>query len=221
MGQIMHPADMFNMIHTRRNYSTVGLNMDFKIHVERADQVLYVVFQGSNGSTDWFHNFLAIPSRIEPIDGCGFFVHKGFARVWRSGNEVVLDQLELRLGQRQFDGFQVCFGGFSHGGPLAMLAAHEWFTRTQKRERCIIFGSPKLAWGMNAVARLQESGDHTHWFNPADAVVHVPFSRWGFEDVDRTLVNVPDNRPWSILNINRQHQIYGNREIYPRIREAA
>ena len=211
----MHPANMFNLIRQQRNYVTVGRNMDFKFHVDRLERIIYVLFQESSGASDWFHNLLAIPSRIEPIDGCGFFVHKGFARVWQSGNEVILDQLEAKLERRQFSDFQVVFGGFSHGGPLAMLAANEWFARTGRREQCIIFGSPKLAWGDGAVAALQRSAVHTHWVNPADAITRVPFSRWNFIHVDRSLVVVEGNTPVSILNVNRQHQIYGDDKIYP------
>ena len=93
MSRIMHPSDMFNTIRNQRNYLTVGLNMDYKFHVDAVNRIIYVLFQESNGKTDWFNNIWLIPSRIEPIDGCSFFVHGGFARVWRSGNEVVLDKL--------------------------------------------------------------------------------------------------------------------------------
>ena len=215
MSRIMHPADLFTIIHTQSDYTPVGLNMDYTFHTDLENRVLYVLFQGSNGALDWFHNLLAIPSRIEPIEGCGFFVHKGFARVWRSGNSIILGKLEAMLERRQFAGFQVVFGGFSHGGPLAMLAGHEWSVKTGRREQCIIFGSPKLAWGDTAVARIQEAVDVTHWLNPADAVTRVPFSRWGFVHVDRSLVIVPGNTLFSIVNISRQHQIYGEHSIYP------
>ena len=215
MNRIMHPADMFNVIRTQRNYETVGLNMDFKFHTDPANRTINVLFQESNGFSDWGHNVRLIPSRIEPIDGCGFFVHGGFARVWRSGNEVVLDKLEAKLERRQFAGFQVIFGGFSHGGPLASLAAHEWFTRTNRREHCIIFGAPKFAWGDAAVAQFQRSAIHTHFVNPADAITRVPLSRWGFVHVDRTLVTVPGNNIFSVVNISRQHQIYDRPEVYP------
>ena len=215
MSKIMHPADLFNVIRTQDNYSTVGRNMDFKFYADRENVVLYILFQESNGALDWFHNLIAIPSRVEPIDGCGFFVHKGFASVWRSGNEIILDRLEEKLERRQFADFKVVFGGFSHGGPLAMLACNEWFHKTRRKEDCTIFGSPKLAWGRDAVAALQHSGNHTHWLNPADAVTHVPLERWQFRHVDESLVRVPENRPWSFINIARQHQIYSRPDIYP------
>jgi len=213
--RVKHPADLFNDVHTTQGYIPIGLNMDFKIQPDIEGNCLYCMFQGSNGAMDWFNNLLALPQTVEPIEGCGFRVHRGFNRVWQSGGDYILCALEGWLSRRQFQDFKVVFSGFSHGGPLAMLACNQWFHQTGRKEDCVIFGSPKLAFGPTAVAALQRSGEHTHWFNQADLVVHVPPRNWPFEHVNISHVIVPDNRWWSFLNISRQHQIYGNHKIYP------
>jgi len=212
---VMPPWEMFKEVHTNRGYTTVGLHMDVKKHVDPVGRCIYCMFQGSNGFWDWFHNLLAIPTTIEPVEGCGFRVHAGFNRVWRSGSEWVMDALEGWLSRRQFQDFKLIFTGFSHGGPLAVLATNEWHHRTGRKEDCIIFGSPKLAHGSRAVTALQHSGNHRHWSNPHDAIVHVPPRRWDFQHVDQSNIWVEGNRPWSILDINTQHQAYDRPEAYP------
>jgi len=213
--QIQKPWVLFDHVHSSNGFTAIGLNMDFRIRVDPEGQYIYVEFKGSDGFSDWFHNLLAIPQTIEPIEGCGFRVHRGFNRVWQSGGDYILCALEGFLSRRQFQDFKVAFTGFSHGGPLAVLASNQWFHQTNRVEDCIIFGSPKVAHGHNAVTALQRTAHHIHWANQQDAVIHVPPRKWGFEDINRVFVSVPGNRPWSILNIWGQHQAYGRDEIYP------
>jgi len=120
---MMHPSELFKRITMPKSnfFRHIGKHLSYKFHKVRKDKTIYVCFQGSNGMTDWLHNFLFKPRRMETYKGCGWFVHAGFARVWRSGSDTVMK--ELRKLHERLPGFKIVFCGFSHGGPLAMLAA--------------------------------------------------------------------------------------------------
>jgi len=209
---MMHPSELFKRINTRSFYRHIGKHLSYKFHKVRKDLTIYVCFQGSNGLVDWLNNFLAVLARMEPYEGCGWFVHAGFARVWRSGNETVME--ELRKLRERLPGFKVVFCGFSHGGPLAMLAAQNWNMLTGERCECVIFGSPKLAWGDNAQRILNNAMILTNWINRQDAITHLPLERWGFRHVVEHLVK--RSGFWRIVKIAREHLIYGKYKIYPK-----
>ena len=209
----MHPSELFKRIHRDDNYRHIGRELSYKFFIDRDNEVIYLCFQGSNGMTDWLYNFLAIPKRMEPYEGCGWFVHAGFARVWRSGNDTIMEELRMFTGR--MPGFKVVFCGFSHGGPLAMLAAQNWHFITGQRCQCVTFGSPKLAWGDNAQRVLDNAMILTNWINPSDAITKVPLRRWGFRHVREDLVKVRRLSFLSKLRISKHHQIYDRPEIYP------
>ena len=216
----MHPSDLFRRIHTRDNYVHIGRELSYKHFVDHKDKTIYVCFQGSNGLSDWIHNFLAIPSRVEPYRGCNWWVHKGFARVWRSGNDVVIQEARELWEKFRHSGpnnthYELVFCGFSHGAALAQLAAEDYGFRFCGRPRCVCFGSPKLAWGDGTVAHLQGSIDLTNWINRADVITTVPLHRWGYRHVREDLVDIKRVPFFSLFNVLKHHQIYGRRGIYP------
>lgn len=210
---MMHPSELFKRIHRRDNYRHIGRKLSYKFFIDRKDKIIYLCFQGSNGLTDWLHNFLFIPTKMEPYNGCGWKVHKGFARVWRSGNDTIME--ELRALTERLPDFEIVFCGFSHGGPLSMLAAQNWFHLTKQRRRCVTFGSPKLAWGDNAQRVLNNSMILTNWINRGDVVTTVPLKKWGFRHVLEHLVNVARISVLSWFRVKKHHQIYSRPEIYP------
>jgi len=209
----MHPSKLFKRIHRRDNYRHIGRELSYKHFIDRGDKIIYICFQGSNGLSDWLHNFLFKPASMEPYRGCGWRVHAGFARVWRSGNDTVME--ETRAFAERLPDFRAVFCGFSHGGPLAMLAAQNWHFLTGQKPDCVIFGSPKLAWGDNAPRVLANAMNLANWINRADAVTAVPPRRWGFRHAAENIVNVSRIPILSKFRVSRHHQIYGEPDIYP------
>jgi len=216
---MMKPWDLFNRIHRRDNYRHIGRALSYKFFIDRADSIIYLCFEGSNGLSDWLHNFLAIPKHMEPYKGCRWFVHAGFARVWRSGNDAIME--ELRMFSERLPRFKIVFCGFSHGAALAQLAAQNWHFLTGQICQCVTFGSPKLAWGAEAQRVLNAAMILTNWMNPADAVTLVPLRRWGYRHVREDIVNVRRIPILSKLRIYKHHQIYDRPEIYPQAWERA
>ena len=213
---MIHPAKLFKRIHRRGGYTHIGKKVSFKFWVNRkdGDNTIYLCFQGSNGLLDWLYNFLAIVTSMQPYSGCGWWVHKGFALVWRSANEAIMGKL-MEMHER-LPGFDIVFCGFSHGAALAQLAAQNWHHLTGQRRQCVIFGAPKLAWtGKGSALRiLNNAMILTSWINPFDAVTRVPLARWRFAHVRVDEVKVPGSI-LSLVNINKHHQIYDREEIYP------
>jgi len=194
--------------------------LSYKNHVDHINRRIFVCFQGSNGLSDWLHNLLAIPSRaVELYRGCGWKVHMGFRRVWRSGNDTVIREARELWERFQSSGpngtpYEPIFCGFSHGAALAQLAAEDYAFRFGGRYRCICFGSPKLAWGNRAVRHLQGTTDLTNWINRADVITTVPFRKWGYAHVREDFVNVRRIPVLSKFRVRKHHQIYGDARIY-------
>ena len=210
----MHPSKLFKRIHRRDNYRHIGRELSYKHFVDRGEKIVYVCFQGSNGLSDWLHNFLAVPTAMEPYEGCGWRVHKGFARVWRSGNDIIME--ETRALAERLPGFEVVFCGYSHGAALAQLAAQNWhWLGMAERPRCVAFGAPKLAWGDAAVRVLQNAIRLTSWINRADAVTGVPLRKWGFRHAAENIVNVSRIPVLSLFRVSKHHQVYDRFDIYP------
>ena len=210
---MMHPSELFKRIHRADNYRHIGHDLSYKFFIDRADKIIYVCFQGSDGLPDWLHNLVIIPTRMELFEGCNFFVHKGFARVYLSGNDIIME--ELRALTERLPDFEVIFGGFSHGSPPATFAAKNWFDLTGQKCKCHTFGSPMFAFGDNAQRILSNAMFLTNWINRADAVTRVPLQQWGFRHIREDLVNVKSLPILSLLRVRHHHQIYERPEIYP------
>ena len=69
--KMMHPSKLFKRIHRRENYRHIGRELSYKHFIDKKNKIIYVCFQGSNGLSDWLHNFLVIPTTMEPYKGCG------------------------------------------------------------------------------------------------------------------------------------------------------
>jgi len=236
---MMEPWELFKRIHRRNGYKHIGKHLSYKIFKVRKDKTIYLCFQGSNGLSDWLHNFMAIPTSVanliislceyvinlcckgyaEPYSGCRWFFHKGFVRVWNSGSDTVIAQ--LKKSARMLPDYRIVICGFSHGGGLTLLAGEAWFRITGKPVECENFGSPKGAWGDAAVRVLQNALILTNWINRADAVTEVPLRQMGFRHPREDLVNVRRIPILSKLRISKHHQIYDRPEIYPENRRRA
>ena len=212
--------ELFSLIHTREGYRHIGKQLSYKDFIDHENYRIFICFQGSNGLSDWLHNLLAIPTNMEPYRGCGWRVHKGFARVWRSGNDTVIREARELWEKFQFSApdngpYKLIFCGFSHGAALAQLAAEDYNYRHKKTCRCICFGSPKLAWGAMAPSHLHSSIYLTNWINRADVITTLPLLRWGYRHVIEDFVNVRSIPLLSKLRVRKHHQIYDRKEVYP------
>ena len=146
---------------------------------EREGDVLYLLFEGSNGADDWRNNLSFSPVSHEGAEQ-SWMCHGGFLGVWLS----ILPFIEGEINDEKVKKIICC--GFSHGGAISALAhEHVWYARPDLREvnAGFGFGAPRIFFGRceNGCARRWE-----RFFvirNDNDAVTHLPPSIFGFSHV--------------------------------------
>lgn len=107
---------------------------------------LYVVFRGSDDSTDWSHNFdmnlVPYPSKSRKQ------LHAGFLVQWLSVREEVHSKVAemIQLGNESGSPIQsIVFTGHSAGSPPACLCALEIEALENIEARVVTFGSPRFS----------------------------------------------------------------------------
>jgi hypothetical protein len=130
-GWIPKMLELFNRVN-KGPWTTVGDDLQYRVE----DNILF--FQCSKSERDWRNNF-DFPA--EPYRDCGWKVHRGFKRVWKSGMDTILPIL-LSLSDP-------VIVGYSHGGPLAMMAHEAYWWETQKQPRTTVFGSPRFLYDVH------------------------------------------------------------------------
>ena len=138
--------------------------------VERDGDRLFLLFEHSNGMTDWLNNldFHAVPYRdMNPVWQC----HGGFLRAWRGAKPAV----EAALSGQACRSVTVI--GYSHGAALAALC-HEWvwYRYPQLRERLhgFGFGCPRVLYGCAPPAVAARWRSFFVVRNEDDLVTHLP-----------------------------------------------
>lgn len=170
------------------NYIRVENSGDYAI--ERDGDTVYLLFQWSNGETDWLNNF-DFPAKPYKDMGIEWKCHRGFLRVWKS-IEPYIEKTVLDTTVKRF-----ILIGYSHGAAIATLA-HEyvWFHRPDLRDSNLEgygFGCPRCYWGFTMCDELHERWKNFYPIrNCQDLVTHVPFLFMGFRHVGN-LICIGDN----------------------------
>lgn len=138
---MMKPGEMFQFIcNSENNYKENGDDLDWLIHED--DDTLYLVFQPSRSASDWVNNF-DIGIRMYDHNGVKLYIHRGFARCYRSGNDMVMKEFLPRVEKAK--GKKIVITGWSFGGAMSVLAAEDLFFRTGIKADVITFGAPNVA----------------------------------------------------------------------------
>jgi len=218
----MHPGELFRIIDTGSGYRRIVKGLSYKGFADRESGVIYICFQGSGGLRDWLNNVPEISlDATEPYRGCGWFVSWGLKRVWRGGNDAVIEDARELLRKFQngaplpgggTKALEPVFCGFGGGAALAQLAAEDYNFRFGRVCDCVCFGSTKVAWGDVSKRHLQRAMRLTNWINRADVVTSVPLRMFGYGHVREDFVNA---RAASVFGKCGNRRVYGKREIYP------
>jgi hypothetical protein len=150
--------------------------------VEREGNTLRILFEESNGRTDWRNNFrfLAVPTK--PYKGMTsvWFVHRGFFGVW----EVIEPQLAELIADPTVERIEI--GGYSHGGAIALLCFEYCrYHRPEIKVEGFGFGAPRVLWGPVPKDVQERLADFRVIRNGDDLVTHLPPLFLGYRQVGK------------------------------------
>lgn len=160
----------------------IHTNLGGSYAIQGEGDTLYLMFQWSNGFTDWLFNLLFPKKKRQPYSRMDepWKCHGGFLRVWESIKPLVHDSIMNPIYKK------IIVVGYSHGAAMAVLC-HEyvWFNRPDVRGELngYGFGCPRVFSG-NLTDSLAE-----RWYNFKvirninDIVTHVPPKIFGFQHV--------------------------------------
>ncbi len=150
---------------------------------QREGNVLYLLFEKSNGATDWKNNldFPAKPYR--GMEGL-WFVHRGFLRVFKTIEPLIAPYIADATVKK------IVISGYSHGAALALLC-HEYcvYHRPDIANQIVGygFGCPRVVWGFLKKSIKARFKNFTVVRNCRDIVTHLPPCILGYRHTGRIL----------------------------------
>ena len=151
--------------------------------VEREKDALYLLFEKSNGATDWKNN-LDFPAKPYRKMGELWFVHRGFLRVFKTIEPLIAPYIADKRVKK------IVISGYSHGAALALLC-HEYcvYHRPDIAENIagFGFGCPRVFWGFLNRRVKARFKNFTVVRNCRDIVTHLPPRIFGYRHVGRIL----------------------------------
>lgn len=161
------------------NYTTVDNGASFA--VEREGGKLTLLFEKSNGATDWRNNF-DFPAKPYRKMKNKWFAHRGFLKVFKSIEPYIADKInDLTVSK-------IDIIGYSHGAGLALLC-YEYvkFNRPDVEASGVGFGCPRVFWGFARKNVKKRFEGFVVVRNGRDIVTHVPPALLGFRHVGEVL----------------------------------
>ncbi len=151
--------------------------------LERKGETLFMLFEKSNGATDWKNN-LDFPAKPYRRMDRLWFVHRGFMRVFRS----IEPRIEARVSDERVK--KIIVAGYSHGAALALLAYEYCVFHRPDLGGAIHgygFGCPRVIWGVMG-RELKERFRHFLVIRDGkDLVTHLPPALFGYRHAGNLL----------------------------------
>jgi predicted lipase len=161
---------------------------------EREGNTLYILFQWSNGKTDWKNNF-DFPAKPYRKMKNKWYVHRGFLRVFKAIEPHIKEQINDASIDR------IIIGGYSHGAAIALLC-HEYCKYNRPdiphRIKGYGYGAPRVVWGFVRKAVKNRFKGFTVIRNGRDIVTHVPPACFGFRHVGK-LVHIGRGKEYNAI----------------------
>ena len=157
---------------------------------------LYILFEWSNGKTDWFNNF-DFPARPYRDMHDKWYAHRGFMRVWKviepNIKDVICDQTIKKI----------IIGGYSHGAAIALLC-HEYckFNRPDADISGYGYGCPRVVWGFLRKAVKKRFEGFTVIRNGRDIVTFVPPAILGYRHIGN-LIEIGKDADYNPIDAHR------------------
>lgn len=167
-------------------YKHLENDADYAVEFEEDSGTLYLLFQWTHSTLDWFSNLDFFPKTTRPYKNMDvkWRCHRGFHRVWKTIEKDIeatgiLENANIKA---------ICCVGYSHGAAIAAFA-HEfcWYHRPDLRDNIVSFGfgAPRIFFGH----MKKELKERWELFFPIrsnnDIVTHVPPRLFGFRQVNK------------------------------------
>lgn len=147
---------------------------------EREGDTLRLLFEESNGKTDWKNNlrFFAIPTKPYKDMDAAWFAHRGFLRVWKVIEPHLAEQIADQTVKR------IEIAGYSHGGAIALLCFEYCkYHRPEIPVDGFGFGAPRVVWGIVPREVKARLAGFRVIRNGRDLVTHLPPRIFGFRQL--------------------------------------
>lgn len=150
--------------------------------IEYENGVIYLLFEKSNGDTDWKNNF-DFPAKPYKHMSKTWLCHRGFLRVWKSMRDQIEAEVARIMSEEKVRAI-VCVG-YSHGAALALFATEDMmYLYGGKVLVCGYgYGCPRVVWGFLPRSVKQRLRRFTAVRNVPDLVTHVPPAIFGFRHI--------------------------------------
>ena len=163
---------------------------------QREGDRLYILFEESNGKTDWLNNF-DFPAKPYRDMHNKWYAHRGFLKVWKVIEPCLASEIDNP------DVKYIIIGGYSHGAAIAVLC-HEYckYNRPEILVEGYGFGCPRVVWGFIRKAVKKRFEGFTVIRNGKDIVTKVPPAILGYRHIGNMLI-IGRNKGYNSIDAHR------------------
>ena len=181
-------------------------HVEFKTYEEGS--TIYIVFQGSNGKSDWKDNFnfYKKSSKIIPYSNkkSKLKVNKGFIEQYKKVRETIQNIIQYNNYEK------VIVTGHSLGGALSILCSVDLQYNYDITPYCFSFANPNVGNKYFSESFLKRISIFQSFKNWNDVVCNVPLQILGYKDLGR--IKVKSKKKHNILGF----ALFGNwQDHYP------
>lgn len=171
--------EIFAKIKTEQNYEVCGIDINYKIIVDKEQSQVILQFQESNSTEDWINNFSFFPHPLKLEDEI-VWTTSGYARAYKSTKDKPLKEfISVCL---QYPDYKKCIRGWSFGSAMSKIAARHFYIKNKF-----------------PVDYLITYGDVRTWLNPFVSKIGKNWAKNIFE-----FVNVNDFVTWCVPFYHRE-----------------
>jgi predicted esterase YcpF (UPF0227 family) len=178
------------------------------------DSTIYIIFEGTNGVSDWKDNFSFYKqaTKIIPYDNADsdIRVHKGFIEQYKHVRETIHNIIQFNEYEK------VIVTGHSLGGALAILCAVDLQYCFDIKPYCFAFANPNVGNKAFSKSFKKRIPVFQSFKNRNDVVCNIPLELFGYKDLGR--IEVKSKKKGSIFGF----ALFGNwQDHYPNRYEQA
>lgn len=205
----MNACDLYKLIRSTK-YNKNGLDVDWKIEVDKVEKKIRLLFQGSVSKTDWRIN-LQFPVKPYKRQTITWFGCKGWVKAYKSCNDIIMDAISKTINE--YPKYIIEVSGHSLGGVMTIYAAEDINYRFGIKPEVITFGCPKCVFGSKTKKYIYNCfSSIIQYRNINDFVTYNP-PLIGYKHINDNRLNIKFKLK-ELFNLDSNHHIYGIEKYY-------